>query len=269
MTYNKPYNVRYVDMAIWIDENYQDPNCDPDTLYQYLYHLAIMLARKGKYFLYAADFDTFGLEVATKLFIRLRNIRKTTKELPEIKSILNYMKRTIYGAYSDYVKKWGEVAHPNIKNLTNQYMTHAISLQSFSKLEFNDYLKSVPYIIQQELKVLPQASNAEEYRNIYISCLATFLDSITLTEETKKKLEANRTLTNIEKFFKKERDNSPILYHLDYSYRDFITLMVRKIKNKVYKELSSIVDDYCCSKQLTYDMICSSIQKEESNGDKD
>ena len=94
--YRKPSNVTYTQMCIWIDENAYKEDCDEYTLFQYLYHLAGMLAFKRRFFeknLYYHDFSIFA---ATKIFLRLRDKRQfgkaVDKTLPRIKSILNYTK---------------------------------------------------------------------------------------------------------------------------------------------------------------------------------
>ena len=50
MTYNKPNRVSYTDMAIWIDTHMHDEEVDQEMLYEYLYHLAFMLAHERGFY---------------------------------------------------------------------------------------------------------------------------------------------------------------------------------------------------------------------------
>lgn len=68
MFYKKPDGITYTEMAIWIDNNAYNPECDQIKLYEYLYHLVYMLAVKGRYFNSASDYDNFSLQTASNLF---------------------------------------------------------------------------------------------------------------------------------------------------------------------------------------------------------
>lgn len=50
MTYKMPRGVTYTEMAIYIDNHIRDERRDECLIFEYLYHLSYMLARKGSYF---------------------------------------------------------------------------------------------------------------------------------------------------------------------------------------------------------------------------
>mgnify|MGYP003328814068 CR=1 FL=1 len=62
--FKKPKDVRFVDMAIWIDEHIYDEDCDMDKAFTYMYLLAYMLASKAKYFKNINDYDGFAYFLA-------------------------------------------------------------------------------------------------------------------------------------------------------------------------------------------------------------
>jgi hypothetical protein len=60
-------------------------------LYLYIWNLCNVLAFKWKYFRSAKDYDDFALFAASKIFERYFD-----KNLPVIKSSLNYIKKVLY-----------------------------------------------------------------------------------------------------------------------------------------------------------------------------
>ena len=56
------------------------------------------------------------------------------------------------------------------------------------RTEFELCLESVPETIKHVLKFIPHKKNSSEYNNIYISCLRTFLNQISLSKYEIKRL---------------------------------------------------------------------------------
>ena len=71
MLYNKPKDVTYTQMAIWVDENSPNEDCDKEKLFEYLYHLCHIFAYKWKYFSSSKDYDDFSIFSASILFNRI------------------------------------------------------------------------------------------------------------------------------------------------------------------------------------------------------
>ena len=59
--FEKPKDLKYTDMSIWIDANAYLPNCDDNKLYEYLYHITKMLAYKARYFKTSDMYEDFCL----------------------------------------------------------------------------------------------------------------------------------------------------------------------------------------------------------------
>jgi len=101
MLYKKPNNLKYTTMAIYIDENIYKPDHDQETIYKYLYFLAIMLAHKENLFNIEDEYEEFAIYYASQLYLRLTNKKQFEyndagePKLKRVKSILNYMKSTI------------------------------------------------------------------------------------------------------------------------------------------------------------------------------
>ena len=97
MLYRKPENLKYTSMAIYIDENVYDPSYDPETIYQYLYFLSLMLSRKQNLFNIEDEYEEFAISYASQLYLRLTNKQQFEYDsdgeprMKRIKSILNYM----------------------------------------------------------------------------------------------------------------------------------------------------------------------------------
>ena len=100
MLYEKPKNLKYTDMAIFIDENIYKENLNESTInliFEYLYHLAYMLSKKKKFFNNAEDYENFSLYFSTSTYLRLTNKKQFFKlednsyKMPKIKSVLNYI----------------------------------------------------------------------------------------------------------------------------------------------------------------------------------
>ena len=91
MRYKKPRDIRYVDMCIWIDEHAYRENCDEQKMFEYVYLLSNMLARKRCFFRKEVDYDNFAFYVETETFMRYKK-----QDRKKIKSILNYLKKVIY-----------------------------------------------------------------------------------------------------------------------------------------------------------------------------
>ena len=84
--------------------------------------------------------------------------------------------------------------------------------------------------------------------NIYISCLLTFLNQITLSNNNKKRM-SNRlnSMYNIEDFinniYVEEQQDSTILFHLPNTFNNYITTLVNESKIIILKDLRNLIDN--------------------------
>ena len=78
--------------------------------------------------------------------------------------------------------------------------------------------------------------------------MLSLLNSITLSNRNKSKLvdlmkKDKLTPEHIDKFYKQERGNCIMLYHLDQSYKDYIKVILNELRHLISGDLSIILND--------------------------
>ena len=238
MTYTKPKDVTYTQMAMWIDNTSDLEQCDHTKLYEYIYHICYMLAKQRDYFTASDMYDAFCLYCASRTVTRL----VCSPHLPRIKYILKYLKISLHGYRIRFLQEeYGNVPE-NVSLVDIDAPLYVNSLEgSFPELdmiEFSVALSSIDRIIKDYLKKLPQKRNSAEWYNIYMSCLLTLLDSITLTNAQKIAINKKDNIETIYKNYAELRNNSPILFHLDNSMSGYIQVLVNQLRRVISTELS-------------------------------
>ena len=258
MLYNKPKDVTYTQMAITIDKMAYSEDCDDELIYQYLYLLSYMLAVKACYFTSSYLYNDFSILVANTAFMRLKNPKQFQlnengePRLKKIKSILNYLKTILYPKKVDFEQENYAQVNIYIEELEEEYspgFTFANMLsnsaESLMKIEFQCCLQSIASTFRFYLRNIPYKYNSPEWYNIYVSCLLTFLNSITLSKKELDSLQqrADRydNLDLAEKLYTRQQEDV-ILYHLDVNMKDYIRILVRKVRSVIAKELSELLD---------------------------
>lgn len=245
MIYKKPKDTSYTDMCIYIDNHIYE-EYDESLVFEYLYHLAKMLAIKHKYFHSAGDYDNFAIYVASAMFLRLT----TEKSLPKVKSVLNYMKSVIYPLKVDFQKsEYSQVVSKDSYVEELNYNFNSILSRSISSLDISDFgitLLDVGATCRKFLSTIPYDKNSSIWMNIYISVLLTFLDSVTLRNKSKRRLN-HLDDTNflkdyhIDNFYEEERSGDPILYHLPEHMKNYISVLSRQLRAIIAKDLCDIL----------------------------
>lgn len=282
MIFKKP-KMKYTEMAIFIDEKTNSENDisehDIELIYKYLYHLIFMLAHKQKYFNRSEYYEEFALWYAEAMVYRLMFNPKLkeynedgTPKLKKIKSILNYLKSSLYGAkvafeqqyYSQKITKKEESPTISIENsITYQMrMTKRSYIDSNIKIYLTSLAKTLDKFIERNCLY---KKDEVMLKNIKISCFLSLLNSITFTESDKIDI-LNKYKTPEAKFnylcklYKLNRDNSTVLYHLTSEFEDYITIMVRRMFSVIEADLKNltIVTNYV-SDDIIADIIFSEI----------
>jgi len=252
--YVKP-KVRYVDMAIWIDENAYLPNCDDNKLFEYLYHLVYMLAVKNRYFNSYDLYDSFAIYVATTAYFRLKN--KKQFELDEnnepkqvrIKSILNYLKQILaFRKISFQQTEYAQCLTPKEKEIPYSNFNYILqqSCDDLRYVEFDVYLDDIAKTIKWVIKDIPYKKDIVVWNNIYLSCLLTYLDQITVSTKNFYRLENSKKDEQYDdkilfRVYKEQAEQEPILFHLDNTFSDYIKILVKEIKDEISLDLTSIL----------------------------
>lgn len=280
MIFVKPENVRYVDMCIWCDENAYTENCDNEKLYQYLYFIAIMLAHKAKYFNKVKDYEDFALYMASQTYYRLKNPKQYqiddngNPKMTKLKSVLNYMKSTLYPRKVDFQQQNYAQTQISIDD-TDYYSEYSFldrledTIDELTLVEFEACLQDTVHTIKYFLNRIPYRKGTAEWQNIYMSCLLTFLDSITLSNNDIRRIK-NYSRNTSNKYFAlindyKEQSDCVTLFHLDEKYRDYILILVREIKRIIANDLSSSIKSYVPTRQSMALVAMSSINGEMTN----
>lgn len=280
MIYKKPYNVSYTDMAIFIDNTiYTDQRNDALT-YEYLYHLINMLAHKQCLFNQNMYYEDFSLYGASQVFMRLTNPKQFEVDedgkplLDKIKSILNYLKHVIYPMKVDFEQEnYAEVSYDKDEILddTNNYVYLKTLTQDtkLDSIEFMDYLNRITTTIRSELYKIPYVKDKAVWQNIYLSCLLTFLNSITLSNKNKEKLYTKENImytteSYINKVYREENADSTLLFHLDPTMTDYIKVITNRVKKKVAKDLSEMIQSWEPAEDMLKNLMFTLV--EESRG---
>lgn len=273
MTYTKPLDVTYTQMAIWIDEHVYTKDVDESLLYEYLYHLSNMLAGQASYFSTALEYDHFALYSASRLFQRLYNPKQfelddnQQPKMKQIKSILNYIKKVIYPYKVDFEMEFS-IENKNMDVIQvgsfdlGSHMIESASL--FDRLEFSVSIDSIASIVRSHLKKIPKRKNSSEWTNIYLSCMLTLLDSITLTRAMLSKYDALKLKKEeyLDSVYEELRYQKPILYHLPDSMSNYIRVLVNELRHVLASELSWKSDCYIPADASMKSLICTSLELE-------
>lgn len=254
MMYKKDPKMKYTDMCKYIDDHIYKGDYDVNLVYEYLYHISNMLAHKGKYFNKQQDYENFAIYMATNVYLRLTNQKQFIKndkgepKLKQIKSVLNYIKKIIDPRRVDFQQTFyaQTMTESSEEGVYNDDYSLASKLRNSIEVDsmrvFKDCLGDIILTAKAYLSRIPYKTNKYEWNNIYLSCLLSFLNSITLKNRDIKRV---KNLSTIEKRVKAteqlyilESNDSTILYHLDESMRDYITVLTRSVKHAIAKDIS-------------------------------
>lgn len=239
MTFSKP-NMKYTDMAIWIDTHAYDEECDTNTLFQYLYHLTNMCAHQLELFHRLDDYDQFSLYCASRLIQRIRRPENLTSE-KRIKSILNYLKFIIQGWKADYELEFH--IHSRDYNVLpigcyelSEEMSEMLSYHDVSAYSFT--CDDVVDVVDHHLGQIPRKRKSSEWVNIYVSCMLTLADRIHFAVEAARARQTGDKCNIIDKAFQDASARPPILFHLPDSMRNYISVLVIEIQHAIAAEIS-------------------------------
>lgn len=266
MIFPKP-DIKYTEMAMYIDEKINSENKlseqELELIYVYLYHLIRMLAYKKHYFNKTEYYDDFSLLVAGDMMNRLIYNPKLNEvdefgnpKMKRLKSILNYLKAILYGRkvlfeqqnYSQKISK-----QPTEPKITDYAFAQQIrqtkrdQINSNVKLYLGDLSKTITSFINNNCVY----SDPIIRKNIRISCYLSLLNSIIFTKQVVDNVNT-KYKTSDSKFnylcleYTNNRENCVILYHLDDSFKNYITILTRRIFTVIEKDIKelSIGDNY-------------------------
>lgn len=274
--YKKPKDVSYTDMCIYIDTHIYE-KYDEHLVFEYLYHLTSMFAKKHGYFKHSEDYDNFAIFAATQLFMRLIDERQFVSDsgeikLPRIKSILNYMKKVIYPLKVDFQQEHFSQVVEEVELPETEYNFNSILSKQISNLDISEFgltLQEISKTCNRFLSTIPYPKNSVEWHNIYISVMLTFLSSITLRNTHIERLQHLESTGRLENYhydiFYREVKEDIILYHLPDHMRNYIDVLCRQLNHILAKDLCDILNtkvhtDYMLVEQYRKDFIKESMK---------
>ena len=267
--YTKPKGMRYVDLAIWIDDNFYKEDCDRNKAFEYMYILAYMLACKKRWFTNIDDYDGYAYLLAYSTFQRMAN-----PKVVKIKSVLNYMKSIMGWRKTTYQKEiFSEVINPDYyKDWNGDLYTE----QNIARIESNNQ-DQVNIIVKDLISKLPETifksipdhylNNKLQRKNIYTSVLLSLLCEYTLPCVNKEFLEKKKqeSLTfNSSEYYNKHLTNEVILWYLPQNMKSVVILVLNKVKTELLYDIKDIINDYKLSEE-EYNNIFRDIIFGESN----
>lgn len=245
MLYKKP-NVRYVDMCKWIDEKTRDVESLTEkeilTMHIYLWHLVWMLSHKAKYFNQKKYYEDFSTYLANQLLVRLVcNPKVKAGKLQQVQYILPYIKNVIYGYkvqfeqenYGNTISDHTLEINPDLSNTLAGVTKSQIHNDNevYLRLYFDSISKTIKHFLYT---TCPFIRDKKLMKNIYISCLISITNSVTMTH--KQQVDVTTLFSDPERQFiklctimKENRDNCIKLYHVPKKYKDLVTVLVREI----------------------------------------
>ena len=263
-TFTKPPKVRWVDMAIYIDNLiYREADGgepfseeEEETIYKYLYLLGTMLASKRKFFTKIEDYDSFGLWFATKMYIRLTDPRQFTgeKRLTRVKSILNFMKVVLYGKKCEWQQQnYQEIMSEEVHKTFNSdkmisTIKDEIQQQYLDGIEDSiiEGISEFPSELKKVIKATPYKNDKLMCKRLYTSVLLSVINSVTLRNEFQKKLSEKEEVREsyLLRLHNRERVDPVIVWHLPEDMRDYVTLLYRKSIKKMISNIQEINNNY-------------------------
>lgn len=288
ITYTKRDDMKYTDLCIYIDSHLKDFESDDvdeivkNTIYEYLYLILIALARKQNYFRDQSDYEEFASSTAAILYTRFSDKRQylpddDPKKIKKIKSCLNYINTAMYGLKVNYQQaNYFKGVHPKEAALNSFETTSRNIVQA-------DYNEGLEQAIITELSYLPnkirRVINKTPYRddplickNLYITLLLSFINCLTIPNSKQNKLYKNTDSKKDNKVletFRKQLKEPPMLYHLDESMSDYITVLLRELKREFAGILVNTTRSFDLPDDVLESIMCSVYDTSDRRGDDD
>ena len=278
MIFEKDPKVRYVDMAIYIDNHIYTDNYDAEKVYQYLYFLIYMLAKKKKYFDSEKSYDDFSLWFATKMFVRLTDKKQFDEsgKLAKIKSVLNYIKGILYAKkveYNTQIEYQTTIGKFNSKYiddfdddaLTDYYRSTIESHNNdIIRQSIIDMFEDIPQMFCRELIKSPYKKDKVVLKNLYLSCLLTFIKSTTISNTMLKKIDRlslhNPNIDIFAKLDEEPKIDEIVLWKLPKVFSPYVEFIYKRVKKQIVNEIKDSIHQYAYSLEELHSVINSTYE---------
>lgn len=227
ITYKRPVDVSFTDMAIYIDNNMWNDYKNEEIFCRYIYHLCYMLACKRRYFVNIEDYDDFALYCTSRLYNRF-----TDKEKSKLKSSLNFIKNTLFFLKVDYQRLMFPVNY-EYEFEKRKFNTDLYKQTCCDNLRHNYYLEDLDFfvdnfklifqIVKNIINESPFSKDKTMKHNLYMSVLLTLLNQLTLPKNFEEsKINVIDFLTN------ERKDGKIILWNVPDKLKDYVKFICNK-----------------------------------------
>lgn len=265
MLYSKPDDIRYTDMCIDWDKHFYEQPRDDDKYFMYLYLILYMLACKENYFKNYEDYDGYSRWAAITLYARI--LRKE-KNGEKITNILDYVKGCMSHTRTDYQKEaFRYVTKENDEEVGNYSFVYRNSIaRDYCNEDIiasnEEVFDSIPNRIKKLIKNTPYKNDKVMCKKLYMSCLLTFLNSITLPNDKIRKLKIKeKKVKGDEGYFIKQlqecKKEEPILWELDSKYSQTVQVLVNLFRSQISDEID-VIHNECMPPEDVVDAIVGS-----------
>lgn len=277
MLFKKP-NIKYTEMAMWVDAHAYEDDCDESLMYEYIYHIFCMLARKRKFFNQTHHIDDYAANAASKVVMRYKNKKQfgDNPTLSKVKSVLNYCKNVSYPLKVQYEQEFyaqnyqqGDVE--DIQDIQSLHDVLVDVVNPIASVDFSQSVETLDRCLRDFIKTIP--CETEVYRNnLYISCMLTLIDSITLSRRDSDYIDykmSNQKLTIelLNKVYANNRYRKPILFHLDSNDSNLVLVVVNEMRHLISKVLSESLHSNEHADSVMKSLLASAIDRDSAEYD--
>lgn len=138
------------------------------------------------------------------------------------------------------------------------------------RVDFEYYLKKITHTIKAFLQTTPYSQDKVFMHNLYVSCMMTLLNQITLNNYNKKRYKNRlRRGYNIDDFLNKvyisEFVDSVVLFHLPDNLENYVSTLVNMIKKLLVKDMHDLIGSFEPSDAVIQSIIASSMGDTNNN----
>ena len=252
MLYTKNDDKRYTMMCKEFDEEFPRQDRDDNKLYRYLYLIFYMLACKENFFQNNfADYDKYAQFAATTIYMRFL---KKLEHDERVKSILNYAKASMRFLKTMYQNEEFEtIISPEHGVDTTKLAAniHDSIVSDYNEGLVEDMemtLCSIADVINDVLDETQFANNELMRHRLYISCMLTLLNSITLPRDSSLLKSRGRNKNTNDALFiealSKEREKPAIVWNLNENLANQVKVIVNKVRKDLSESINEVSKDH-------------------------
>jgi hypothetical protein len=117
-------------------------------------------------------------------------------------------------------------------------------------------------LVKAHLKLLPYTTEPVTQHNLYISCLLSLLNSVTLSNTIKNKIKSKEVRTSdldefLYRVYADTAESSILLFHLPASMENYVATTVARIRHMMSRDLRDLIGMNTVSEEICEAMLIS------------